>query len=129
MSTLALTRKDVAATVLTALAVLAFAATHQSWNVWLIGSSHRWAAVAILLLGMATCGLGSGGEQMSKGRGMDSATMFLSAVGAVALVLAVLAIITGSLTPLSLLVVAIVVLWAGSTLRHAWHPTHGPVAT
>ncbi len=54
MSTLALTRKDVAATVLTALAVLAFAATHQSWNVWLIGSSHRWAAVAILLLGKLT---------------------------------------------------------------------------
>jgi hypothetical protein len=28
-------------------------------GVSLVGSSHRWAAAAILLLGMVTCGLGS----------------------------------------------------------------------
>ena len=54
-----LTRKDAVAAVLTALAVLAFVATHESWNVWLIGSSHRWAAGAIMVLGALTCGLGS----------------------------------------------------------------------
>lgn len=120
-----LTRKDAAATVLTALAVFVFAAAHQSWNVWLIGSSNRWAAGAILLLGMATCTLGSAGQEMGK----DTATKLLSAIGTLALVFAVWAIATGSLTALSLLVVATVGLWAGSTLRHVWHPTHGPITT
>jgi hypothetical protein len=43
----------------------------------------------------------------------------LATLGIAALVLAMLAIATGSLTPLSLLVVDIVVLWAVSTFRHA----------
>ena len=107
---MALTRKDLAATVLTALAVLAFAATHQGWNVWLIGGSHRWAAGTIVLLGAFTCGLGSPGK--------DTATKVLAVLGVVAGVLAVLALVTGSLTPLSLLTVDIVLLWAASMVRH-----------
>ena len=106
-------RKDLAATALTALAVVTFFATHQGWNVWLVGSSHRWAAGAILLLGVVTCGLGS------PGRG--TATKLLAALGVLALVFAVLALATGSLTPLSLLVVDVVLLWAASTMRHAGH--------
>jgi hypothetical protein len=97
-------------TVLTALAVLAFAATHQGWNVWLIGGSHRWAAGAIVLLGAFTCGLDSPGK--------DTATKILAVLGIAAGVLAVLALVTGSLTPLSLLTVDIVLLWAASTARH-----------
>lgn len=124
-----LTRKDAAATLLTALAVLVFLAAHQSWDVWLIGSGNRWAAVAITVIGAVTCGLGSAADEMSKGGGMSPATKLLSAVGAVTGLLAIWAIVSGSLTALSLLTAAIVVLWAGSTLRHAWHPTHRPVAT
>lgn len=116
-----LTRKDAAATVLTALAVLAFAATHEGWNVWLIGDSHRWAAGAILVLGALTCGLGT--------RARDGATMVLGLLGAVALVLAVLAIVTGSLTLLSLLVLDYVLLWAGSLLRHATQHGSHPITT
>jgi hypothetical protein len=115
-----LTRKDAAATVLTALAVLAFAATHQGWNVWLIGGSHRWAAGAIVVLGVLTCGLGSPGK--------DAATKVLVVLGIAALVLAVLSLITGSLTLLSLLVADYVLLWAVSLLRHAAPGSH-PVAT
>lgn len=117
---MALTRKDAAATALTALAVLAYVATRASWNVWLIGSSHRAAAGAIMLLGMATCSLGSAG----KAKGKDLATMALAVVGVLALVCFVWAAWTGSLTALALLVAADVVLWAGSTLRHAWLATH-----
>jgi hypothetical protein len=113
MRIMTLGRKDVAATVLTALAVCTFFATHEGWNVWLVGESHRWAAAVILLLGVLTCSLGS------PGRG--PAIRLLSTLGVVALVLAVLALATGSLTPLSLLVVDIVVLWAASTLRHVGH--------
>jgi hypothetical protein len=106
-----LTRKDVAATLLTALVVLVFVATHEGWNVWLVGDSHRWAAGAILVIGGMTCGLGSPDE--------SRATRFLGALGMTVFVLGVLAIATGSLTPLSLLVLDIVVLWAFSTARHA----------
>lgn len=108
---MALTRKDLEATVLTMLAVLAFAATHEGWNVWLIGGSHRWAAGVILVLGAFTCGLGSPGK--------DSATRILAGLGIGAGILAVVAIATGSLTALSLLTLDIVLLWAGSLLRHS----------
>jgi len=115
-----LSRKDFTATVLTALAVLVFFATHEGWDVWLIGDSHRWAAGTIFALGALTCGLGS----PSKG----AVTKLLAVLGALALALAILAIASGSLTPLSLLVVDIVLLWAASSLRHAAHVPHQPHA-
>ncbi len=124
-----LTRKDAAATLLTGLAVLVFLAAHQSWDVWLIGSSNRWAAVAITLLGVGACALGSAADEIGEGGRMSPATRLLSVVGAVTGLVAIWAIASGSLTALSLLAVGVVVLWAGSTLRHAWHPTHRPVAT
>jgi hypothetical protein len=115
-----LTRKDATATVLTLLAVLTYAATHEGWNVPLVGGSHRWAAGAIMLLGMFTCGLGS------PGRGV--ASWLLATLGMLAFALAALALVTGSLTPLSLLVADIVVLWAVSTFRHAWQVPRKPIA-
>jgi hypothetical protein len=36
-------------------------------------------------------------------------------------VLAVLALVTGSLTPLSLLTLDVLLLWAGSMIRHSHH--------
>ena len=119
-----LTWKDAGATVLTALAVLVFAAAHQSWNVWLIGSSNRWAAGVVLLLGVGACSLGS----PSKERGMDASTMLLSVIGSLALLCGLWALATGSLTALSLLVVCTVALWVSATLRHVWHPTHRAIA-
>ncbi len=113
-----LSRKDLAATVLTALAVLTYLATHEGWNLWLVGDSHRWAAGAIFALGVLTCALGSPG----KGVG----TKLLATLGVLALSLGALALATGSLTPLSLLVVDIVLLWAASTLRHFGHGSPHP---
>jgi hypothetical protein len=116
-----LTRKDAEATALTFLVLLVYAASHEGWNVPLVGASHRWAARAILFLGMLTCSRGSPDE--------GPATKVLAALGILALVLAGLALATGSLTPLSLLVADVVLLWAVSTLRHAGHATQTPVAT
>lgn len=115
-----LTRKDAAATFLTGLAVLAFFATHEGWNVPLVGDSHRWAAVVIFLLGAVTCSLGSQTKSMP---------MLFWALGSAALVLALLAVATGSLTPLSLLVIDIVVLWATATMRHIRHVPGRPIVT
>jgi hypothetical protein len=116
-----LTRKDLGATVLTFLVVLTFAAAHQGWDVWLVGDSYRWAAAVILVLGIATCALGS------PDRGAH--TKALSMLGALALVLGALALVFGSLTALSLLVLDIVALWAASTLGHGRHARHTPIAT
>ncbi|HEX6702784.1 MAG TPA: hypothetical protein VF101_18805 [Gaiellaceae bacterium] len=113
-----LTRKDAAATALTALAVLVFAATHEGWNVWLVGDSRRWAAGVIFVLGALTCGQGSPDRSF--------AAKLCAALGALALVLAVVAIATGSLTALSLLVTDIVVLWGVSTVRHIAGEPHQP---
>ena len=104
-----LTRKDAVATGLVGLAVLAFLATHESWNVPLIGDSHRWAAAVILVLGVGACATGA--------RRVTSA--LFSVLGGAALVFGVLALITGSLTALSLLAADIVVMWAIATVRHA----------
>ncbi len=114
-----LTRKDAMATALTILVVLVFLSTHEAWGVWLIGHSHRWAAGTVVLLGMATCGLGSPGK--------GTATKLFATLGVVALVLAALALATGPLTALSLLVADIVVLWAASTLRHSRQLPRTPV--
>lgn len=116
-----LTRRDLAATVLTALAVLVFAAVHQGWNVPLVGDSVRWATVAVLVLGMGTCALGS--------PSVDRGTRVLAALGIAALALAIVALVTGSLTALSLLVADYVALWAVSTFRHALQGPRRAVAT
>jgi hypothetical protein len=115
-----LTVKDAFAAGLTALVVLVFLATHEGWGIPLVGGSHRWAAGAIMLLGIGTCGLGS----PEKGR----LSKLLATLGILAFALAVVALATGSLTPLSLLVLDIVVLWAVSTQRHLQHPPRKPVA-
>jgi hypothetical protein len=116
-----LTRKDVSATLLTTLVVLTYAATHEGWGVPLVGDSRRWATGVILLVGLGTCGLGSK---------VTGATMTLFALlGSLAAALAVLSLWTASLTPLSLLVADIVVLWTLSTIRHAAHLPRRPVAT
>lgn len=115
-----LSRKDVGAAALTALVVATFFATHQGWNVWLVGDSHRWAAGVILLLGVLTCALGSPGQ--------GATTRLLATLGMLALVLGVLALATGSLTLLSLLVLDIVLLWALSTLRHVGHRPRAPLS-
>ena len=116
-----LTWKDGAATLITGLVVLVFLAAHESWSVWLVGSSTRWAAVAVTLLGAATCALGSASDELASGRDASTAVKLLSAIGALSGVLAIVAIATGSLTALSLVVLAIVALWLGATLRHVSH--------
>jgi hypothetical protein len=113
-----LTRKDAVATTLTGLAVLAFLATHEAWNVPLIGGSHRWATAVIMLLGVGACSVGA--------RRVTSA--LYGVLGGAAFVLGALALITGSLTPLSLLVADMVVMWAIATVRHAHTPPRRPVA-
>ena len=114
-----LTRKDAVATGLTGLAVFVFLAAHEAWNVPLVGDNHRWAAAVIMALGIAACSVGA--------KRIDSA--LFGVLGAAAFVFGVLALITGSLTPLSLLVADMVAMWALTTFRHAKSRHGPPVAT
>ena len=77
--------------------------------------------MAVLLLGMAACSLGSARS--------GAGAWVLGGLGTVSLILAVIALVTGSLQALALAVAAFVALWVGSTLRHmlAGRPT--PPAT
>jgi hypothetical protein len=109
-----LTRKDVAGSVLVALSVLAYLTTHEGWDVWLIGDSHRWATVAVLGLGVLAYGVDARQDEFP---GLKRFTV----IGLTAAVLGALALAGGSLTPLSLLVVLIVAGWAVTTLRHLQH--------
>jgi len=118
------TGKDVAATIVTAAAVLVFAAAYSSWSVWLVGSSTRWAAGAILLLGLGACALGSPDTS-----GKDKATELLAVVGIVALALAIFTLISGAMGGLMLLIVADVVLWVAATARHHLHPRAHPTTS
>ncbi|MGZ4398820.1 MAG: hypothetical protein ACXVZ1_10455 [Gaiellaceae bacterium] len=114
-----LTLRDAAATVVTGLIVLTFAATHEGWGVPLVGDSRRWAAGAILLLGMVACSIdGAAVTARFEPGGRGVGTAVLATLGAASLALAVVAIATGSLTVLSLLVAVVLVLWAASTTGH-----------
>src|SRR5690348_545481 len=112
IAVMGLSVRDGVAALLTALAVLVYAATANGWDVWLVGSSHRWAAVAIGILGMRTCALGRPGEVN------DRFTRVLAGIGIATLALLVWALVSGSLTAVALLVLAVVLLFAGATLRH-----------
>lgn len=106
------TRRDGVATGLVALAVLTFVATHAAWGVPLIGDGHRWATALILALGV---GAYVAARVTSRS---------VVALAAIAGVLGLLALATGSLTPLSLLVIDIVAMWVLTTLRPAQPLSH-----
>jgi hypothetical protein len=105
-----LTRRDAAAALFTALAVLMPIAAHQGWGIPLVGDSYRWAAVAAFALG---CAAYLSGEPLE---GYHEPV--LGTLGIVALALGILAVATGSAIFLWLLVADIVVLWAGTTINH-----------
>jgi hypothetical protein len=111
-----LTRKDLAATAVAALVVLAYVANVQDW--WYLGS-NRWAAVTMVAIGVIGCPVGARivGEKLS-----SPPIVLLGLVGAVALSLAILAIVTAAQWTLLALAIAVVALWAGATLRHAATP-------
>ena len=107
-----LTGKDLAGTVVAALVVLVYAANGQGW--WYLGS-NRWAAVTMAAVAAIGCPVGARivGERMSP------PIALLSLLGGGALVLAVLAIASAEQWALLALAAVVVVLWAGTTVRHA----------
>ena len=114
-----LTRRDLGATLVTALAVGVYLANHYAWNVWLVGDSNRWAIAAVGVLGIVGCSLGRPTENTT-----STMSMVLGALGMASLVVAVIGLVSGSQAMLGLLTLLVVVLWFASTLRHAVHIGH-----
>jgi hypothetical protein len=111
--------EEVAATLVTAATVLGFAATHERWNVWLIGDSRRWTAGLLTLLAVAIFALAA----RHVGRTP------LVALGIVALAFAGLSFWTASLTPLSMLAATIVLAWALAVARDLLQSPRRPITT
>lgn len=115
-----LTRKDAQAGVLVALSVIVLAIAYAGWGVPLIGSSTRWAAALVLVLGL--------GAYLSGSPLQGSREPVLGVLGIVATALAIIALATGSMVFLGLLVADIVVLFAATTRRHGRLGARGPMA-
>jgi hypothetical protein len=111
--------EDVIATVVMAGTVLGYAATHENWNVWLIGDSRRWTAGLLVVLAIAMFALVA--------RHVGSTT--IGVLGLAAAVCAIIAFWTASLTPLSFLAAIIVIAWAFAVLRDVWAGQHRVVST
>jgi hypothetical protein len=116
--TIVLTRKDLAGTAVAALVVLTYAANVQDW--WYLGS-NRWAAVTMTAIAAVGCPLGA---RIDEGR-LSVPLVALGLLGVAALVLAVVAIVSGAQWALLALAIVVVVLWAGTTFRHALTPPRG----
>ncbi len=110
-----LTRKDLAGTVVAALVVLAYIANVQDW--WYLGS-NRWAAVTMGAIAAVGCPLGARIDEVKP----SIRFVVLGLLGVAALVLAVVAIVSTAQWALLALAIVVVVLWAGTTFRHALAP-------
>jgi hypothetical protein len=117
-----LTRRDLGATVLAALVVLVYAANVQGW--WYLGD-NRWAAVTMLAIGAIGCPLGARVDEIEKE--VTLPIVLLGTLGVTALVLGVIAIVSAAQWALLTLATVLIVLWAGTTVRHATTPPR-PVA-
>jgi hypothetical protein len=105
-----LDRKDFTAAALAILVVGVFLTTYEGWGVPLIGDSHRWATVAILLL--------AGLAGLVEAPGSESPANLLAGLVVAGFLVAVIALATGSLAALALLVAAILALVAVDAGRH-----------
>jgi hypothetical protein len=111
--------EETAAALVTAATVLGFITTHEQWNVWLIGDSRRWTAGLLCVLAVLMFAL------VARHIGATA----IAVCGVVAAALAVAAFWTASLTPLSLLALTIVLVWAAAVLRDLFAAPHAPMAT
>jgi hypothetical protein len=111
--------EDVASTILATATVMGFTATHQYWDVWLIGDSRRWTAGLLTIIALAMFAL------VARHIGMT----LLVVLGCAAACFAGFAFATASLTPLSLLAATVILAWALAVLRDLFEVPRRPLLT
>jgi len=109
--------EDVAATLLMTATVMGFTATHQRWDVWLIGDSRRWTAALLSVLAVP----------MLAFTARHIGATLLGVLAIAMLALAAVAFWTASLTPLSLLAATIILAWALAVLRDLFAVPRKPI--
>lgn len=114
---MAITRRDIAASLFTAAAVGTYIAYLQGTNVTLI-SSVRGTAVVVLVLGALGCAF-SDATELSRGTTAGGYRAVMTLVGSITGIAAVLAIILGNGVLLTILVTGVALMWLAATLRHA----------
>lgn len=118
MTTGGLTRRDSFGTLVVALIVLAYIANVQDWSYL---GSNRWAAVTMLVVGVIGCQLAARFDDASSHL---TPLALLGMLGVAALVFGIVAIVTAAQWALLALTITVVVLWAGTTIRHAATPSY-----
>ena len=115
-----LSYKDAITTVLAALVVAVMLAVTEGWA-WPMLGSTRAGIVAVGILGVAMCSIGTRSEDMAtRNAFVNHPGMIVgSALGAVALVLLIAGLIAGSEALLVALASVLLLLWAVATIRHA----------
>lgn len=118
MPTEGLTRRDAYGTLVAVLIGLAYVANVQEWGYL---GSNRWAAVTMLAVGFVGCPLAARFEDAREHR---IPLALLGMLGVLALVLGIVAIVTTAQWALLALTITVLVLWVGTTIRHAATPAH-----
>jgi peptidoglycan/LPS O-acetylase OafA/YrhL len=108
---------DLVATLLVAGAATIYAAGQAGADLPGLGGV-RARACAVFLFGMLACGTGARRDAFEGKAAERAGTAVLSAVGALTLIVGLIAIVLGSGPYLTALMVGIGVLWAGATVRH-----------
>jgi len=118
-----LTYRDAITTALAGLVVAVTLAVTQGWS-WPMFGSPRTGILAVGILGVAMCSIGTRSEDMAtKGEFLHHPGMvFGSVLGGVTLVLLIAGLIAGTEGLLIVIAGALVLLWAVATIRHAATP-------
>ena len=112
-------RKDAATTVVAAAVLVVYLLFRSGTDAWLV-SGVRGSTVAVLVLGMLGCTIGSGADLYAEPRrGSTGYTVVATILGLGILVSGVLALVTGAAGWLTVLVGAVLALWLVATARHA----------
>jgi hypothetical protein len=119
-----LTFRDAITTVLAGLVGAVVLAVTQGWA-WPALGSPRAGILALGVLGIAMCSIGTRSEDMATKDALVRHPGMIagSALGGVALVLLVAGLVVGSEALLVVFAIDLLLLWAIATLRHAVAPT------
>lgn len=124
-----LTWKDAVTTLFMAAIVAGYVAFLNGTSLWLI-SSARGTTAAVLVLGfVGGCALSTAGDLYTGTQSRSSRAFMAVAttLGVVALITAVVGLLTGSTFALAVLVTATIALWLTATIRHAFTAPREPV--
>ena len=115
-----LTYRDAITTALAGLVVAVTLAVNQGWA-WPMLGSPRAGIIAVGILGVAMCSIGTRSEDMATKEALvhHPGMIVGSALGAVTLVLLIAGLIAGTEALLMVIASVMVLLWAVATIRHA----------